>query len=202
MDIVILNAMKDPVYITWILRSVSLHSEWQYTFSLVMYKMRFLWWLLVFTFLLSFFPIFAQSNSRGQYGNSADEVLNSIVNKANQQYDIQDSPLEKVNQRQWWYPIQYKIVNTLDSIRVNIAIYIQWIVFIGLALATIGLIYIGFLMVTNAVSNEWTIEKIKTRVIGIVVGVLLITGFYAVLRLLTSLITALFGTPGGDSGFQ
>ena len=167
-----------------------------------MYKMRFLWWLLVFTFLLSFFPIFAQSNSRGQYGNSADEVLNSIVNKANQQYDIQDSPLEKVNQRQWWYPIQYKIVNTLDSIRVNIAIYIQWIVFIGLALATIGLIYIGFLMVTNAVSNEWTIEKIKTRVIGIVVGVLLITGFYAVLRLLTSLITALFGTPGGDSGFQ
>ena len=36
--------------------------------------------------------------------------------------------------------MQYYIVNTLDSIRVNIAIYIQWIVFIGLALAVMAVI--------------------------------------------------------------
>gem|GEM_PF-3688342 len=36
-------------------------------------------------------------------------------------------------------------------------------------MATIGLIYIGFLMVTNGVANEGTIEKIKPRIIGIVV---------------------------------
>ncbi len=144
----------------------------------------------------------AQWGSRWSWGSSPEDILNNVANQSNQQYDIQDSPLERVNERQWWYPMQYRIANTLDSIRVNIAIYIQWIVFVWLALATIGLIWIGFLMVTNPVSSEWTIDKIKTRVIGIVAGVLLITWFYALLRLFVAIITALFGNPGGDSGFQ
>ena len=143
----------------------------------------------------------AQSNSRWSWGSTPTDILDNIANKANTQYDLQDSPLERVNERQWWYPMQYRIANTLDSIRINIAIYIQWIVFLGLAIATIGLIYIWFLMVTNGVANEWTIEKIKPRIIGIVVGVLLITWFYAILRLFTAIITTLFGNPDGWSGF-
>jgi len=152
--------------------------------------------------LLVWWFSFAQPNSWSSRWSSPEAILNNITNKANQQYDIQDSPLERVNERQWGYPMQYRITNTLDSIRVNIAIYIQWIVFVGLALATIGFIYIGFLMVTNPVSNEWTIDKIKTRMIGIVIGVLLITWFYALLRLFTALLTTLFGNPGGDSWFE
>lgn len=145
---------------------------------------------------------FAQNNSRWSWGSSPEDILNNVANKANQQYDIQDSPLERVNERQWWYPLQYRIANTLDSVRVNLAIYIQWIVFLGLAMATIGLIYIWFLMVTNGVANEGTIEKIKPRIVGIVVWVLLITGFYAILRLFTAIITTLFGNPDGGSGFD
>lgn len=157
---------------------------------------------IIITFILLWWAIsLAQVGSRWWYGSTPEDVLDSIVNQANDEYNIQDSPLERVNERQWWYPMQYRIANTLDSIRVNISIYIQWIVFVWLALATIGLIYIWFLMVTNGVANEWTIDKVKTRVIGIVVWVLLITWFYAVLRILTSLITALFGNPGGDSWF-
>lgn len=144
----------------------------------------------------------AQNNSRWSWGSTPEDILNNVANKANTQYDLQDSPLERVNERQWWYPMQYRIANTLDSIRVNIAIYIQWIVFLGLAMATIGLIYIWFLMVTNGVANEGTIEKIKPRIIGIVVGVLLITWFYAILRLFTAIITTLFGNPDGWSGFD
>jgi len=145
---------------------------------------------------------FAQNNSRGSRWSTPEDILNNVVNRANDQYNLQDSPLERVNERQWWYPVQYRIANTLDSIRVNLAIYIQWIVFLGLAMATIGLIYIWFLMVTNGISNEWTIEKIKPRIIGIVVWVLLITWFYAVLRLFTAIITTLFGNPDGWSGFD
>lgn len=150
--------------------------------------------------LVSWFS-FAQNNSRGSWGSTANDILDNIADKANDEYDLQDSPLERVNERQWWYPMQYRIANTLDSIRVNIAIYIQWIVFLWLAMATIGLIYIWFLMVTNGVANEWTIEKIKPRIIGIVVWVLLITWFYAVLRLFTALISTLFGSADGWSGF-
>jgi len=145
---------------------------------------------------------FTQNNSRGSRWSTPEDILNNVVNRANDQYNLQDSPLERVNERQWWYPVQYRIANTLDSIRVNLAIYIQWIVFLGLAMATIGLIYIWFLMVTNGISNEWTIEKIKPRIIGIVVWVLLITWFYAVLRLFTAIITTLFGNPDGWSGFD
>jgi len=144
---------------------------------------------------------FSQQWSWWNWGSSPEDILNNIANKANQQYDIQDSPLERVNERQWWYPMQYRIANTLDSIRVNIAIYIQRIVFIWLAMATIGFIWIGFLMVTNPVSNQWTIEKIKSRIIWVVIGVLLITWFYALLRLFTALVTTLFGNPGWDSWF-
>jgi hypothetical protein len=157
--------------------------------------------MLCYIILLYWFS-FAQPWSRGNRWSSPEDILNSIADKANTQYDIQDSPLERVNERQWWYPMQYKIANTLDSIRVNIAIYIQWIVFVWLALATIWLIYIGFLMVTNPISNEWVIDKIKSRVIGIITGVLLITWFYALLRLFTALITTIFGNPGWDSGFN
>lgn len=144
----------------------------------------------------------AQNNSRWSWGSSPNDILDNIADKANNQYDLQDSPLERVNERQWWYPIQYRIANTLDSIRVNLAIYIQWIVFLWLAMATIWLIYIWFLMVTNGVANEWTIEKIKPRIIGIVVGVLLVTWFYAILRLFTAIVTTLFGNPDGWSGFD
>lgn len=157
--------------------------------------------ILVVMWLFLWSVALAQAGSRWSYGSTPNDILDSIANQANDEYNIQDSPLERVNERQWWYPMQYRIANTLDSIRVNISIYIQWIVFVWLALATIWLIYIWFLMVTNGVANEWTIDKVKTRVIWIVVWVLLITWFYAVLRILTSLITALFGNPGGDSGF-
>jgi hypothetical protein len=47
----------------------------------------------------------------------------------------------------------YRMTNTLDSIRVNIAIYIQWAIFIGLSLAVVGLIIIGFNMVTNGITS-------------------------------------------------
>jgi cytochrome b subunit of formate dehydrogenase len=65
------------------------------------------------------------------------------------------------------------MANTLDSIRYNIAKYIQWVVFIGMALAVIGIIITGLLMVTKSIS-EAEFAQIKSRIVGIVIGVLIL----------------------------
>lgn len=145
--------------------------------------------------------VFGQQG-RGSYGSDPIEILDTIVNDANEDYKIQESPLERIDERQGGLPSQYKIANTLDSIRQNIARYIQRIVFIGLTIAVIGLIYLGFLMVTNSVSNAGKIDRVKKWIQGIVIGIIVLTWFYAIIRLIVALLTSLFGTPGGDSGFN
>lgn len=140
------------------------------------------------------------AHGRWNYGDTPTQVLDSIVDDSNDEYNIQDTPLEAVNEWWWQFNAEYKIANTLDSIRYNIAKYIQWAVFIGLALAVIGIIITWLLMVTKSVS-ETEIASIKSRITGIVIGVLLLGGFLALIRLVLSLITSVVGTSGGDSGF-
>lgn len=142
----------------------------------------------------------AQTNGRWDYGSTPMQILDKVVNNANDQYNIQDTPLEAVNEWGWQFNAEYKIANTLDSIRYNIAKYIQWVVFIGMALAVIGIIITGLLMVTKAVSDS-EIAEIKNRVKGIVIGVLILGWFVAIIRLVVSLITSVVGQPGGSTGF-
>lgn len=137
---------------------------------------------------------------RWDYGDTPMQVLDRIVDDANDEYNIQDTPLEAVNEWWWQFNAEYKIANTLDSIRYNIAKYIQRVIFIGMALAVIGIIITGLLMVTKSISGE-EFEKIKSRIIGIVVGVLILGWFLAIIRLVLSLITSVVGTSGGDTGF-
>lgn len=142
----------------------------------------------------------AQTQGRWDYGSTPMQILDKVVNNANDQYNIQDTPLEAVNEWGWQFNPEYKIANTLDSIRYNIAKYIQWIVFIGMALAVIGIIITGLLMVTKAVSDS-EMAEIKNRVKGIVIGVLILGWFVAIIRLVVSLITSVVGQPWGSTGF-
>lgn len=69
-----------------------------------------------------------------------------------------------------------------------------------MALAVIGIIITGLLMVTKSIS-ETEFSQIKSRIMGIVIGVLILGGFLAIIRLVLSLITSVVGTSGGDTGF-
>jgi len=64
-----------------------------------------------------------------------------------------------------------------------------------MALAVIGIIITGLLMVTKSIS-ETEFAQIKSRIIGIVIGVLILGGFLAIIRLVLSLITSVVGTSG------
>ena len=144
---------------------------------------------------------FAQSNNRGKYGADPIQILDTVVSNANTDYKIQQTALDSATATQWSYASSYKIANTLDWLRNNINAYLQWAVYIGLSVAVILLIYNGFLMVTNAIHKEWETAKVKKNIINLVIGVIVLTGFYFIVKLAVSLINSIFWWYGWNTGF-
>lgn len=145
--------------------------------------------------------VHAETDSRWLYGGTPMDVLDNVANEANQEYEIQETSLNNVTDQQWKYTSQYKISNTLDYIRNNIAPYLQRAVYIGLVVAVILIIYNGLLMVTNSIHKEWDIAKVKKNLMNIMIGVLLLTWFYAIVKIVIGLINSIFGNSNGSSGF-
>jgi hypothetical protein len=157
--------------------------------------------LLVFAFVFSSFGFAQQTTTWWNYGDNPIQILDKVVENANQDYQIQQTALNWATDTQWAYQSQYKIANTLDRFRNNINPYLQWAVYIGLTVAVILLIYNGFLMVTNALHKEWDLTKVKKRIIYIVIWIILLTWFYFIIKLAVSLINSIFGWYGGNTGF-
>ena len=152
--------------------------------------------------MCSIFQVSAETESRGGYGNTPLEVVDGVVGKANKDIQFQETALDGVNDQEGWYQRQYKISNTLDYLRVNIAPYLQWAVYIWLVFAVILIIYNGFLMVTHTINKSGDFGKVKKNIGYIAIGVLLLTGFYAIIKLVVGLINSVFGTTGsGNTGF-
>ncbi|HMS90865.1 MAG TPA: hypothetical protein PKC87_01465, partial [Candidatus Absconditabacterales bacterium] len=159
--------------------------------------------LLMFILFLSVVPVFsfAQNENRGKYGENPIQILDNVVSEANDEYKIQQTALDSATDKQGAYASTYKIANTLDWLRNNINPYLQWAVYIGLSIAVILLIYNGFLMVTNSIHKEGETAKIKKNIINIAIGVIVLTGFYFIIKLAVSLINSIFGGYGGNTGF-
>ena len=151
--------------------------------------------------LLSFAQL--SNDNRGKYGADPIQILDNVVSEANDEYKIQQTALDGATDKQWSISLwsAYKITNTLDWFRNNINPYLQWAVYIGLSLAVVLLIYNGLLMVTNAIHKEGETAKIKKNIINIVIGVLILTGFYFIIKLAVSLINSIFWWYGGDTWF-
>jgi hypothetical protein len=95
--------------------------------------------------------------------------LDSVVGEANKTDQIQETALDGISNDQGSYQSEYQIANTLDYLRLHIATYLQWIVYIGLSLSVILLIYNGFLMVTHVVHKSGDFSKIKKNIMYIVI---------------------------------
>ncbi len=129
--------------------------------------------------------------STSQRQGNPMQMLDNFANKVNKNDRIQDTALNDISNIQWQYASEFKITNTLDSIRIQIAPYIQRAMYIGLSLATLGIIYNGFLMVTNSIHWNWTNELVKQRIEKIAIWVWLLTWFYAIIQLLLAAISYL-----------
>ena len=157
--------------------------------------------ILAFSAVIPLVNLAQDSSWASKYGNDPIRILDSVVGEANDEYKIQQTSLDDATSQQWAYASQYKIANTLDWFRNNINPYLQWTVYIGLSLAVILLIYNGLLMVTNAVHKEWETAKIKKNIMNIVIGVIVLTGFYFIIKLAVAIINSIFGWYGGDTWF-
>lgn len=108
-------------------------------------------------------------------------------------YAVQDTALDGVNDREWLYGYSYKVSNTLEYFRKNLDPYLQWAVYIWLVAATIALIYIWFLMVTNWATWKWDIAKLKTNMVNVIIGVLILVWFYTLIKIIVAVINMIFG---------
>jgi|GEM_PF-504789 len=130
------------------------------------------------------------SNSWGDKGSTPTQILDSIAGQANVEYKIQDTALDSVNDDQGAFASKYKLANTLDSLRIKIAPYLQWAFYIGLSMAVIMIIYYGLLLVTGAVTGE-DIKKTLGKIKNIAIGVGILTGFAIIIRLFIALLSSL-----------
>ena len=131
---------------------------------------------------------------KGKWADNPMETLSNMVGDANVgRYKVQETALDDISDNERIYSSQYKISNTLNYIKNNIHPYLQWAVYVWLAGATIALIYMWFLLVTNSVSGGDDITKLKSRIFYVLIWVLLLTGFYALLKLIVAVINLIFG---------
>lgn len=149
-------------------------------------------WILILLTLLTTNEVYAWW--WWKYGSDPMRVLDSVASEANDEYKIQDTKLDDVSPLQWSYPSQYRLTNTLDAVRKNIWPYLDRAFFIGLAIAVIMVIYNGFLLVTNTIHGEWERWETKKRLINVVIGVIVLTGVYAILKIILSLIGLIFAS--------
>jgi len=144
----------------------------------------------------------AQQWSWWGYWDEPLEILENVKNKANDKIEFQETALDDITDKEWSFQSQYKISNTLDYLRANIAPYLQWAVYIWLVVAVILIVYNWFLMVTHTINKEWDFEKVKKRIWYITIWILLLTWFYAIIKLVVWIINSVFWTgPWGDTGF-
>lgn len=158
--------------------------------------------LCLISLLIPFSLAFAAPDNWAWYGDSPTEILGSVVWEANKNNQFQETALDGINNHDGGYQEEFQISNTLDYLRMHVATYLQWLVYVWLTVAVILLIYNGFLMVTNTLTKAWDMTKVKKNIQYIAIGVIILTSFYAIIRLIIGLINSIFGTnSSGDTGF-
>lgn len=148
-----------------------------------LYKVMILW---VYSIIISFWSLFAQNSKRTT--NHPIILIDSVAHSINSWDRIQDTALNDINPNQGQYASEYRITNAFDAIRIQIAPYIQWTIYIGLSLAVIGIVYNWFLMVTKPAGTDGDTSKVKERLIKIIKGVFLLTGFYVIIQFILAII--------------
>ena len=128
------------------------------------------------------------------FGNNTTSILDEVYKEANEDVwkEVQNTDLDVVTSKysecEWIAPSgKFPITRTLCSIKANMKDYIQYVVYFGLAAATIFLIRNGFNIVTSS-DREKELWKFKKNLLYIVIWVVLLTGFYYVIDIFVSVV--------------
>ena len=147
-------------------------------------------WVFLSLFAIPLMNMTFASSSLNSKRVSADwspkQLVESVHTIANKDFQIQQTKLDGIESR--W---KYKITSTLEYIRKNIFPYIQWIVFIGLSIGAIMLIWNGFKLVTQSVSGD-KVAEIKKDIQSVLIGVVILTSFLIIIRLTLGVLNIFF----------
>ena len=147
-------------------------------------------WVFLSLFAMPLMGMTFASSSLNSKRVSADwspkQLVESVHTIANKDFQIQQTKLDGIESR--W---KYKITSTLEYIRKNIFPYIQWIVFIGLSIGAIMLIWNGFKLVTQSVSGD-KVAEIKKDIQSVLIGVVILTSFLIIIRLTLGVLNIFF----------
>lgn len=126
------------------------------------------------------------------YWNTATplNILNDI--RSDGKTDIVNTRLDDVQRSDWtfWRPYT-KIADTLDSVRQNLAFYLQWIMFIWLAWAVMFIMINGIRLMVMPLSPSQA-GTVKKRILYVVLGILLMTWFYFIYKIFLSVYAEIF----------
>ncbi len=111
---------------------------------------------------------------------SPKDIVDSVNKEANKWGSwVQNTQLNNINGN--------GVKETLTSLKDQLAPYIQWAVVIGLSIAVIAIIFNGLMLVTWSIKDS-QVGKVKTRMIRLTIWILVLTGFYFIIRVLLSII--------------
>lgn len=117
-------------------------------------------------------------------------ILNDI--RSNGKTDIVNTRLDDVQRSAWMFgEPQWKIADTLDSVRQNLAFYLQWIMFIWLAWAVMFIMINGIRLMVMPLSPSQA-GTVKKRILYVVLGILLMTWFYFIYKIFLSVYAEIF----------
>ena len=134
--------------------------------------------------------VFAQQDRWWRWWATPVDILDNTAGETSEDLEIQDTELNDVSSVQGSYQRKFRITNTLDSIRQNISPYLQWTVFIWLAIAVILIIYNWLLLVSSSVHKSWELSNVFSRLWNIGIGVALLLWFYFIVKVTIILINA------------
>ena len=152
--------------------------------------------LALFLISLLYITFFANADkpiSWSQYGSTPSDIVESIADMANEENatEVQDTRLNNINNTPSggiWK--RYQISNTfiwLTKDKDGLAPYIQWTIYIWMVAATILLAWNWFLLVTGRKIND-----AKENIKYIVLWVIIMTGFYVVIAIVTAILNYFF----------
>ena len=162
-----------------------------YRYSMIKKVLLFIFSL----FAISTMQTFASSSAASLSNDTPENFLNRIVQTSNSNFKSQKTQLDDVSATSTWAPwSKYKITSTLGNISMQIEPYLQWLTFIGLTGAVILLMRNGFKLVTNSsgMVDGWDIKTVKENIQNIIIGVVILTWFVAIIKIVVWLLNFFF----------
>lgn len=136
---------------------------------------------------------FAQTSYYGWANSNVIDVIDNVQKKNPVVHSVFEQKVRTyANADAQWFGKTNRLANGAWILVEAISPYVQWIVFIGMSLSVILIIYNWFLILTNA-WDDGQIKKAKDNVTNILIWVLVLGWFYFILRVVSGLLLNLIG---------